>query len=214
MAEPSTARAGRRARRAFTLIELLVVMAMIAILASLLAPSLGAARARAHEAVCRSNLHQVGLAVQSYMADWDGKRPFGFADLADNWLTDPRVLVCAADPLAGSTGWGEALWRLYQPERLWNQGTVSYLYSYLPKRAHWEYIVRHPDMGYVVCVVHGDAMGPGTATPPVFQGRLLRLRPDASIKQVELRWTPRESLNTWRLFTGEDSFDPLRVLGG
>jgi len=64
-------------RRAFTLIELLVVIAIIAILAALLLPALATAREAGKKANCISNLHQVGLAIQAYAADNDGRIPFG-----------------------------------------------------------------------------------------------------------------------------------------
>ena len=64
-------------RQAFTLIELLVVIAVIAILAALLLPSLSSARDTSRKAGCISNLRQVGLAIQMYAHDFDGRIPFG-----------------------------------------------------------------------------------------------------------------------------------------
>src|SRR5258706_3278821 len=62
-------------RRAFTLIELLVVIAIIAIVASLLLPAFGRAKARAHNAVCLNNLRQLGVAARVYSEDSNNRMP-------------------------------------------------------------------------------------------------------------------------------------------
>ena len=58
--------------RGFTLIELLVVIAIIALLMSLLIPALDAARLRAQDLLCASNLRNIGLALLLYLDDNDG----------------------------------------------------------------------------------------------------------------------------------------------
>jgi len=63
--------------RAFTLIELLVVIAIIAALAALMLPGLASARDKGWRAACLSNLRQIGLALNAYASDYDGKIPYG-----------------------------------------------------------------------------------------------------------------------------------------
>jgi prepilin-type N-terminal cleavage/methylation domain-containing protein/prepilin-type processing-associated H-X9-DG protein len=64
----------KRAEKGFTLIELLVVVAVIAILAALLLPAMARAKAAAKSASCKSNLRQLGIALEMYVTDY-GKYP-------------------------------------------------------------------------------------------------------------------------------------------
>lgn len=59
------------ASRGFTLIELLVVIAIIALLAAILFPVFGRARANARKTTDLSNLKQIGLAEMQYLQDFD-----------------------------------------------------------------------------------------------------------------------------------------------
>jgi prepilin-type N-terminal cleavage/methylation domain-containing protein/prepilin-type processing-associated H-X9-DG protein len=67
---------GRVGQTAFTLIELLVVIAIIAILAALLLPALAKAKAKAHAAMCTSNMRNWASANVMYIGDYQDALPF------------------------------------------------------------------------------------------------------------------------------------------
>lgn len=74
-------------KRGFTLIELLVVVAVIAILASLLLPGIGQAKAAAQSAKCKSNLRQLAAGLQMYVDANEGQYPV--ENDINYWRFDP-----------------------------------------------------------------------------------------------------------------------------
>lgn len=79
--------------RGLTLIEFLVVVTILAVLAALLLPALSRAKTAGRNAVCKSNLHQIGLALRVYV---------------DDYQVYPGFLA-TAPKLAGGILWQQAL---------------------------------------------------------------------------------------------------------
>ncbi len=103
-------------RACFTLVELLVVVAIIALLASLLLPALGRAKAKGRRIACVSNQRQLLLALTMFAEDNDGRFPWWLDPpegtkgrtwtwqhfyLLSNEIVTPKVLHCPSDAERG-----------------------------------------------------------------------------------------------------------------
>ena len=72
-------------REGFTLIELLVVIAVIALLMAILMPALQRAKEQSKRVVCSNNLKQIGISLNIYGNDNDGRLPL---NRGGYWLWD------------------------------------------------------------------------------------------------------------------------------
>jgi len=87
--------------RGFSLIELLVVIAILAALLAILFPVFNSSRGKSREAVCLSNLRQIGMSVHAYASDNDDSLPLGadFLDKKGIGWSDEKLKIVQAIPL-------------------------------------------------------------------------------------------------------------------
>ena len=95
-------------RHGFTLIELLVVISIVGLLAAILFPVFGRARAQGQRASCINNLKQMGLGIALYRGDYDGNNPHH--RLCPDTPSDP---FCAGASPTTPTGPNEVWWAPY-----------------------------------------------------------------------------------------------------
>jgi prepilin-type processing-associated H-X9-DG protein len=129
---------------AFTLIELLIVISIIMILATILLPSLRAAKELARASQCQANLHALGVGMGVYGSENGGRYwPYSLPDWPRPgvrcyfWGTDSDPVEVAPSPfLKACSGKRELLlcpmmpWGSYTPQGAYvSEPTTTYAYN-------------------------------------------------------------------------------------
>jgi prepilin-type N-terminal cleavage/methylation domain-containing protein len=189
----------RSARGGFTLVEMLTVIAIVAVLATLLASGLSAAKRKAHQAACTSHLRQISLALNMYLDD-HSKRPQALGDLVlSQYLPALPVLLCPADK---SGNWGGLIQgdavpgsgssfsaHIGKPESVpeteiaGNSVPYSYFHPLGWEEALWIRLFKaDPNAGIAACQLHGigraDLEAPSEQD---FEGLVLRAQLDGAV---------------------------------
>lgn len=129
--------------RAFTLVELTLVFAITAALGAILFPVFAQARNKARQVQCGYGLYQLGVALQLYGRDHDGRFPprhHALEPLAGRYL--PALPRCPEDALA------EQLAGTTYPGYQYRGGLMQEERADIPLVADWAF--HHSDGAYVL----------------------------------------------------------------
>ncbi len=138
-------------RKAFTLVELIVVIAIMAILAGLLMSAVVGALEEGRRVTCSSRLHQIGIAFEMYLADYDHVYPWaddpvstdpyywfwmgrGWRSAVEPYIDENlRVLYCPSDPTDPetweSTSYAYSMAFYHSPEQIDQMTSAADTYS-------------------------------------------------------------------------------------
>jgi prepilin-type N-terminal cleavage/methylation domain-containing protein len=207
----------------FTLVELLTVIAILAVLGTLLLTALTSAQKKSRQARCTANLHQLSLALNMYLDDFD-QRARRIQLLAQTkYLPNRQSLICPQDKTAN---WGGLV---NEPRSFGDSFTIeigmgpgrgtapeppaeepihySYLHPLPWDDQEWNRLMKAGSLaGVAACQVHGLGK-PHLSTPSIydFEGLVLRAQRDGAVVQRKV---------FWRGGLGETDLGTLTTLAG
>jgi len=198
----------RRSASAFTLLDLLLATGVVALLAGILLPVLGNAKAKAHRIECLSRLRQWSVAFGNYAEDNDGwvarecYEPLGEVTI-NNWSQ------VKGRPRADGTSDSDDVWYNALPQVLGRPPTVKfYALSDRPKFFNRRDLIHCP-----------AARFPGYALRPTYQfplfslamnSQLINSGPTISINLIERNDSARTVLFLDNLLEGEAKVHPMQ----
>ena len=212
-------------KSAFTLIELLTVIAIVGILATLMLTAISSAKKASHRARCTANLHQISLALNMYIDDYEKRSPDLGRLSSGRYLGNRQALLCPSDD---TTGWGN----LVNPNPLIFETTLagetiamspgrapsvasevipfSYLNPLGWENWAWDRLTKLGSRsGIAVCQLHGlGHPNPDMPSYRDFQGVILRAQRDGAVVKREVYWNTSPVDNSPPKFSSSATLAP------
>lgn len=178
--------------RAFSLVEVLVVITIISALVAIALPVLGRARENGRRASCKSNMRQIGLALQMYRQDWDGMDPDKGLRLSHSQMGLPD----RPDPIMFNYGLGRQVWFcpsgvIYRPDLGSTYYLMFFMSEYADPSRDWEGLAaqRGQDYPLLLCDSHNGPSVPAAyrESTEIMYYHVLRI--DQRLEVRHLQWS-------------------------